>query len=78
VRDYSWQKQIQGRTAFITKELVMDQKTNNELRNAMERAKAHHQELKIKWEDKFWKQVDEPYRLIDALPMLTKEELDNI
>jgi hypothetical protein len=78
VRDYSLQKQIQGRTAFITKELVMDQKTNNELRNAMERAKAHHQELKIKWEDKFWKQVDEPYRLIDALPMLTKEELDNI
>jgi hypothetical protein len=78
VRDYSLQKQIQGRTAFITKELVMDQKTNNELRNAMERAKAHHQELKIKWEDKFWKQVDEPYRLIDALPMLTKGELDNI
>jgi hypothetical protein len=62
----------------MAKELVMDQKTINELRNAMERAKAHHQELKMKWEDKLWKQVDEPYRLIDALPMLTKVELDNI
>ncbi|WP_423409038.1 SEC-C metal-binding domain-containing protein [Heyndrickxia sp. MSNUG] len=56
----------------------MDQKTINTLINAMERAKAHNQELKMKWEDKLWKQVDEPYRLIDALPMLTKDELDNI
>jgi hypothetical protein len=56
----------------------MDQKTINELKNAMERAKVHHQKLKMKWEDKLWKQVDEPYQLIDALPMLTKDELDNI
>jgi hypothetical protein len=56
----------------------MNQKTINELINAMERAKVHHQGLKMKWEDKLWKQVDEPYRLIDALPMLTKNELDDI
>lgn len=56
----------------------MDQKTINELKNAMERAKVHHQKLKVKWEEKLWIQVDEPYRLIDALPMLTKNELDDI
>lgn len=56
----------------------MDQKTINKLINAMEHAKAHHQELEKKWDEKLWIQVDEPYRLIDALPMLTKNELDNI
>jgi hypothetical protein len=56
----------------------MDQKTINKLKNAMERAKVHHQKLQMKWEEKLWIQVEEPYRLIDALPMLTKDELDNI
>lgn len=48
----------------------MDQKTIKELKNVMEHAKVHYQKLKMKWEDKLWIQVDEPYRLIDVLPML--------
>ncbi|MBT2694501.1 SEC-C metal-binding domain-containing protein [Bacillus sp. ISL-55] len=56
----------------------MDQKTVNQLINAMERAKQHHQGLKMKQDERLWKQVDQPYRLIDALPMLTKIELDDI
>lgn len=56
----------------------IDKKTTNQLLDALEGAMEYQRKLKTKWEEKLWIQVDEPYRLIDALPMLTKTELDDI
>lgn len=56
----------------------LDRKTQKILIDAMERAREHQLQHELKREEKFWKQVEAPYRLIDALPMLTKYELDDI
>lgn len=56
----------------------IDEKTRKQLINAMERAKEYHLQQKLKMEEKLWMQVEAPYRLIDALPLLTKYELDDI
>jgi uncharacterized protein YecA (UPF0149 family) len=56
----------------------LDRKSQKLLIDAMERAREHQLQHELKREEKLWKQVEAPYRLIDTLPMLTKYELDDI
>lgn len=56
----------------------LDQKTQKKLLDALNRAREHHLQQELKREEKLWKLVEAPYRLIDTLPMLTKYELDDI
>lgn len=56
----------------------IDQKTRNQLIDALEGAKEYHRQLDMKRQEKLWKKMDTPFALSDILPMLTKAELDDI
>lgn len=56
----------------------IDEKSINQIIQALEGAKEYHREFQMKREEKLWKKIDEPFRLLDILPMLTKTELDDI
>lgn len=56
----------------------IDNKTRNDLINALERANNHFQELQDKREQRLWKKIDIPCSLFDTINSLTKHEMDKI
>lgn len=55
-----------------------DRKTQRALLKAMERAKEYHRKLEEKREQRLWKEIDLPAKLLDTLNNLSKTELDKI
>ncbi|WP_079504556.1 SEC-C metal-binding domain-containing protein [Mesobacillus jeotgali] len=56
----------------------MDKKMQNQLLNALENTMGHHHQLQRKRYEKLWKDMEKPFKLNDALILLTKDELDSI